>query len=61
MADTMIERLRAGVRDVPNFPKRGIVFKDITPILVDSRLFHESVEVFLGRCRNLDSSPPTEI
>ena len=53
MADTMIERLRAGVRDVPNFPKRGIVFKDITPILVDSRLFHESVEVFLGRCRNL--------
>jgi adenine phosphoribosyltransferase len=53
MADTMIERLRAGVRDVPNFPKRGVVFKDITPILVDSRLFHESVEVFLTRCRSL--------
>ena len=53
MADTAIERLRAGVRDVPNFPKRGVVFKDITPILVDSLLFRESVEVFLTRCRNL--------
>lgn len=53
MADSMIDRLRAGVRDVPNFPKRGVVFKDITPILIDSRLFHESVQVFLDRCRSL--------
>ena len=36
-----IDRLRAGVRDVPNFPKHGIVFKDITPILVDSQLFRD--------------------
>ena len=35
MAADSIDRLRAGVRDVPNFPKHGIVFKDITPILVD--------------------------
>ena len=30
-----MNRLRAGVRDVPDFPKKGIVFKDITPILSD--------------------------
>jgi adenine phosphoribosyltransferase len=32
IADT-VENLRAAVRDVPDFPKAGIVFKDITPIL----------------------------
>src|SRR6266478_6778948 len=31
----VIQKLRAGVRDVPDFPKKGIVFKDITPILKD--------------------------
>jgi adenine phosphoribosyltransferase len=53
MAPNTIDRLRAGVRDVPNFPKHGIIFKDITPILVDRQLFHESITVFLSRCRDL--------
>jgi adenine phosphoribosyltransferase len=48
-----IERLRAGVRDVPNFPKHGIIFKDITPILVDAHLFRDSIDIFLARCRDL--------
>jgi len=48
-----IDRLRANIRDVPNFPKHGIVFKDITPILVNPELFRESVDVFLDRCRQL--------
>src|SRR4029453_6162839 len=30
-----IQRLRALIRDVPDFPKPGIVFKDITPLLAD--------------------------
>jgi adenine phosphoribosyltransferase len=34
-----IERLRGAVRDVPDFPKAGIVFKDITPILASPELF----------------------
>jgi adenine phosphoribosyltransferase len=50
MAD-MIDKLRASVRDVPDFPKKGIVFKDITPILKDGALFRASIEVFLERCR----------
>jgi adenine phosphoribosyltransferase len=32
-------RLRAAVRDVPDFPKPGIIFKDITPVLLDPQLF----------------------
>jgi adenine phosphoribosyltransferase len=47
----VIEKLRAGVRDVPDFPKKGIIFKDITPILSDHALFHLSIDLFLERCR----------
>src|SRR5258708_20183642 len=50
MADIM-DRLRAGVRDVPDFPKKGIVFKDITPLLSDHALFRASIDLFLERCR----------
>src|SRR5438477_1295430 len=51
MASDSIDRLRAAVRDVPDFPKKGIVFKDITPILKDGALFRASIDVFLERCR----------
>src|SRR6266568_2908106 len=51
MASDWIDKLRTGVRDVPDFPKKGIVFKDITPILKDGALFRASIDVFLERCR----------
>jgi adenine phosphoribosyltransferase len=51
MALDATERLRAAVRDVSDFPKKGIVFKDITPILSDSGLFRASIDLFLERCR----------
>ena len=51
MGSEMLEKLRAGVRDVPDFPKKGIVFKDITPILSDGALFRTSIDVFLEHCR----------
>ena len=50
MNSDVIEKLRAAVRDVPDFPKAGIVFKDITPILKDGALFRDSVELFLEQC-----------
>ena len=51
MASGVVDKLRASVRDVPDFPKRGIVFKDITPILIDPTLFRASIDLFLDRCR----------
>jgi adenine phosphoribosyltransferase len=51
MGSEMLEKLRAGVRDVPDFPKKGIVFKDITPILSDGSLFRASIDVFLEHCQ----------
>jgi adenine phosphoribosyltransferase len=37
--------LHAAIRDVVDFPKPGIVFKDITPVLADAKLFHESISL----------------
>jgi adenine phosphoribosyltransferase len=36
-------KLRAAIRDVPDFPKPGIVFKDITPVLADPELFRAAL------------------
>src|SRR6478609_6180828 len=51
MASKTVEQLRCAVRDVPDFPKKGVVFKDITPVLSDPVLFHASIDLFLDRCR----------
>lgn len=47
------EKLRAAIRDVPDFPKPGIVFKDITPVLSDAALFKQAIDLFLERCRSM--------
>ncbi len=47
----VLEKLRTGVRDVPDFPKKGIIFKDITPILKDGGLFRSSIDLFLEQCQ----------
>ncbi len=43
-----IDKLRASIRDVPDFPKPGIVFKDITPLLQSPELFKSSIERLAG-------------
>ena len=37
--EALVQRLSAAIRNVPDFPKPGIVFKDITPVLADAELF----------------------
>ena len=44
---TQAEIARA-IRNVPDFPKAGIQFKDITPLLADARLFHCAIELLTG-------------
>jgi adenine phosphoribosyltransferase len=41
-ADDSIDALKRAIRDVPDFPKPGIIFKDITPLLADARLFKQA-------------------
>ena len=44
-----IERLKSNIRDVPDFPKKGVLFKDITPILSNGQLFRLAVTIFAER------------
>lgn len=48
-----IERLTNAIRNVPDFPKKGIIFKDITPILKDPELFRLSIELFCDACKEV--------
>jgi adenine phosphoribosyltransferase len=41
--------LRAHLRNVPDFPKPGILFKDITPLLADPRAFHITLDLLAQR------------
>ena len=43
--------IRALVRDVPDFPKPGIIFKDITPVLQDCGALQASIDAFAERFR----------
>jgi adenine phosphoribosyltransferase len=43
----LIDELKKRIRDVPDFPKAGILFRDITPLLSDGRAFHQAID-FLG-------------
>ena len=46
--------LRELIRDVPDFPQPGIVFKDITPLLLEPRAFDAAVRALADYARPLD-------
>jgi adenine phosphoribosyltransferase len=41
------ERLKSLIRDVPDFPQQGIVFKDITPLLADEAGFSSAIDMIV--------------
>ena len=45
----MIEALAAKIRDIKDFPKKGIVFKDITPLLGDPQTFNMTINLLADR------------
>jgi adenine phosphoribosyltransferase len=46
--------IRNAIRDIPDFPKPGIVFKDITPLLADGALFVATTNAMAAPFENLD-------
>jgi adenine phosphoribosyltransferase len=51
VAAATAERILAHVRDVPDYPSPGILFKDITPLLADGAAFAAVVEALAAPCR----------
>lgn len=45
--------LAARIRDVPDFPKKGIVFKDITPVLRSGPVFRQAIEQLADEVKDL--------
>ncbi|MCD6450709.1 MAG: adenine phosphoribosyltransferase [Thermotogaceae bacterium] len=42
------------IRDIPDFPKKGIIFKDITPLLKDKKAFKEAIDQLCDEVKDLD-------
>ena len=49
----MLDHVRKAIRDIPDFPQPGIIFKDITPVLKEPALFDEVVKLFAERVKAL--------
>ncbi len=47
----MIDDVRQAIRDVPDFPKPGIIFKDISPILKNPQLFDHVIKTLTERVK----------
>ena len=42
-------KLESFIRDIPDFPKEGILFKDITPLLADSKAFQYAIDLLCDK------------
>lgn len=49
---TLSDQVKSTIRDVNGYPKPGIVFKDITPVLADPKLMKNIVGFMVGRYRD---------
>ncbi|HEY8928065.1 MAG TPA: adenine phosphoribosyltransferase [Mucilaginibacter sp.] len=47
------DQIKAAIRDIPDFPKPGIIFKDITPILKDPKLCGNVIDAFVEKLRGI--------
>lgn len=47
-----MEKIKAAIRDIPDFPKPGVLFKDITPVLERPEVFKEVVDHLSERYRD---------
>lgn len=50
-----LDLIKAAVRDIPDFPAKGIIFKDITPVLKSPELFRAAVDLL---CEPYRENPP---
>lgn len=46
---TLQEKIKATLRDIPDYPKKGIIFKDLSTLLLDAKLTNEIVEDIIAQ------------
>lgn len=52
MNDARLSQLRDRIRDIPDFPKPGILFRDVTPLLADPKAFNLTLDLLAERLAN---------
>ena len=45
----IVEELKRSIRDIPDFPKKGIIFKDVTTLLKDGKKFQEAIDCIVEK------------
>ncbi len=50
--NNVADELKKFIRDVPDFPKKGIIFKDITPLLADKEALAKTIKILADNYRN---------
>ncbi|RWW19241.1 hypothetical protein GW17_00016722 [Ensete ventricosum] len=56
VVDPRLQAIKAAIRVVPHFPKPGIMFNDITTMLLRPKVFKDAVEIFVDRYRDMSIS-----
>ena len=51
---TLAEKIQKAIRDIPDYPQKGIIFKDITTLLNEGELFSEVIDYFSEKYKNVD-------
>ena len=54
LKEKLANRVKNSIRDIPDFPKKGIVFKDITTLLNNGELFSEVIDYYANKYKNVD-------
>lgn len=48
---TLVNELKSAIRDIPGFPKEGVIFKDITTLLKDKEKFRQAIDLFAEKLK----------
>ncbi|PSS11170.1 Adenine phosphoribosyltransferase [Actinidia chinensis var. chinensis] len=54
--DPRLQAISEAIRVIPHFPKTGIMFQDITTLLLNHKAFKDTVDIFIDRFRDMDIS-----
>ncbi|KAL2928308.1 Adenine phosphoribosyltransferase 5 [Bienertia sinuspersici] len=54
--DPRLQAISEAIRVVPHFPKPGIMFQDITTLLLDPKAFKHTIDIFVDRYRDMNIS-----
>ncbi|GAA0147754.1 transferase [Lithospermum erythrorhizon] len=58
--DPRLKSISDAIRVVPHFPKPGIMFQDITTLLLDHKAFKNTVDIFVDRYKDMNISSPLD-